>query len=88
MDDYKRLFFLNQLSIYLIFSVSDFEWVFDGLVFNESFQSKVKNWTSSMDLFKIDCVVMCSVVMYGVVRVQIHSKLYIKKRLKLVKGKN
>ncbi len=51
----ERLLFLNQLSINLIFSVSDFEWVFDGFISNENLQSKVENWTTpSMDLLKTD----------------------------------
>ncbi len=37
------------------FFFSDFEWVFDGLIFNENFQPKVENWaTPSMDLLKTD----------------------------------
>jgi hypothetical protein len=50
-----RLLFVNQLSNHLIFSVSDFELVFDELIFNGISQSKVENWTTpSMDLLKTD----------------------------------
>jgi hypothetical protein len=51
LDDYKRLLFFNQLSIHLIFSVSAFEWVLDGLIFNENFQSKVENLNNTIHGF-------------------------------------
>jgi hypothetical protein len=50
----ERLLFLNQLSNHLIFSVSNCEWVFDGLILMIFFIKSGKLTTPLMDLLKTD----------------------------------